>query len=346
MRALVIALVVVAGCKAKKASSGSGSGAGSGSAAPLVEIDWAKCDAAIDKAAAAPLDVRPKILFDGCQVCGGDWAPLLTWNTEAGSGGPRRELIEQRMMACHAFCTGDSKLKFMASVDKARGQSVNTPWRQLENACKAHVNGSADDRFMSAPFFALDRIARLVHKRGGTAAQTLATVEIPLPAVTISGAGPALPTVGATASTGTLQISVLGPAIYVGRLPRGKLTPQGVTADLGNPPYPGEEVKLDKLSLKLEALVGDDKTQTLTILAPQAMSAQKLVEIVAAAAPIAPVYLAATASAPTEGWELVGAIPIALEPGMGIAVPKEMTVQDLAKELSARKDSRVGVTKR
>jgi hypothetical protein len=40
----------------------------------------------------------------------------------------------------------------MSAIDKTRGQGVNTPWRQLENACKDKVNGSADDRFMSAPF--------------------------------------------------------------------------------------------------------------------------------------------------------------------------------------------------
>src|SRR5690606_15234159 len=143
---------------------------------------------------------------------------------EASRGGPRREQIEQMMVACDAFCTGDSKLKFMAGIDKARGRGVNTPWRQLATACGEKVNGSADPRFMSAPFFALDRIARAAASKGGAIADKLAALELPLPAITISGAGVALPDADAAVpNVGALHVTVLGDAIHVGTIPRAKL---------------------------------------------------------------------------------------------------------------------------
>lgn len=310
------------------------------------------CEQAIDKAAAAPLAARPKILIDSCHVCNNHhWKPLLAWNVEPASGGPRREDIEKLMVACDAFCTGDSKLKFMAGIDKARGQSVDVPWRRLADTCKDKVDASSDHRFMSAPYFALDRIARaLATVREGALSDKLAPLELPLPALTVSGAGVALPEAETVApSTGVLAITVIGDAIHVGRMPRAHLGAAGVKVDLPAPGYPGEQVNADQLAAKLTELVADDASPTITLLAPHAMPAQKLVPIIAAAAPIAPVYLAANATDSPEGWQLAGAIPIALEAGKDIQVTDEMTVQNLARDLAARaarKEQRVGVTKR
>jgi len=312
-----------------------------------------ECEAALSKAASAPLDARPGMLLESCRgLCNDtDWMPLLQWNLEPEHGGPRREQIEKIMVECDAFCTGDSKLKFMSAVDKTRGQNVDTPWRQLAKTCKEKVNAAADERFMSAPFFMLDRIARAAANgpRGTELAAKLAGIEMPLPAVTISGAGVALPEAdGVLPSVGPVHITVLGDAIYVGRMPRGKLTAGGVTVDLGASGYPGEQVKVEELGEKLTALVGErDKTQPITLLAPNAMPAQKLVPIIVAASAVAPVHLGANAPESPEGWQLPGAVPIALAPGKDIAVTAEMTVQNLAKELAARaasKQARVGVT--
>jgi hypothetical protein len=350
MRALLV--IALAGClgackgNSEQKSATTGSGAGAGSAAAEVKIDWTACDKALANAAEAPLDARPAIIIDGCQVCGGDWKPLLMWNRDPASGGPKREHIEQRMVACNAFCTGTSKLEFMGSLDKTRGQGINTPWRELEKTCKERVNGAADPRFMSAPFFALDRIARAAAAKGGATADKLAAIELPLPPVTISGVGVALPDSAAvTPKVGELAVTVLGDAIQVGRMPRGKLTAAGVSA---KPDYPGNPVQVEQLGAKLLELVGEDKTQTITILAPHAMPAINLVPIIAAAATVAPVYLGAHAYEAPEGWQLAGAIPIALEAGSGVKVTDEMTVQNLAGELAARvarKQSKVGVTK-
>jgi hypothetical protein len=352
MRALWLIALLVA-CKGKDKPTDTPTG----SAHPVIQnkvpvevkIDWAACEKAMDKAAGAPIDARPQILLDGCHVCGGDWKPLLMWNVDPTSGGPKREQIEQLMVTCNAFCTGDSKLKFIGGVDKARGQNVNTPWRQLAVACKETVNGSADDRFMSAPFFALDRIARAAAGKGGATADKLAALHLPLPAITISGAGVVLPDSDAvTPKVGELQITVLGDAIHVGRMPRAKLAATGVVAELGKAGYPGDTVKLEQLGAKLHELIGEDKTQTITILAPHAMPALNLVPIIAAASAVAPVYLGAHAYESPEGWQLAGAIPIAIEAGKGIDVTGEMTVQNLARELAshaARKQNRIGVTK-
>jgi hypothetical protein len=346
MRALVL-VAVLAACKGKDKPAPQ---AGDETPGPMaVRIDWARCEQAITTAASAPLAARPQLVLDGCQVCGGDWKPLLAWNVEGASGGPKREQVEQMMVACDAFCTGDSKLKFMAGVDKARGGSVNTPWRQLATACGDTVNGSADARFMSAPFFALDRIARAASSKGGAIADKLAALELPLPAITISGSGVALPdAAAATPNVGALHVTVLGDAIHVGTLPRAKLGASGVLAKLGNGDYPGDAVPLDKLGDALRALTGGDTTHTITILAPHAMPAVKLVPIIAAASAVAPVYLGAHAHESPAGWQLPGAIPVALQAGTDLVITDEMTVQNLARELAAvaaRKQQHIGVTK-
>jgi hypothetical protein len=307
-------------------------------------VDISACGNALDKAAQRALDERPRLLLEGCEVCGREWAPLLQWNTEPEQGGPRREQIEMVMVDCQAFCTGTSKLEFMAGVDKVRGKNVDTPWRQLDTACKAKVNGAPDARFMSAPFFALDRIARAVAAKPELASK-LAAVEVPLPALTVNGVGVALPKVdNATSNVGSVHVTVLGNEIYVGHLPRGKLTANGVVVETD---YPGEPVKLDGLAAKLKALIGVDKTQAITILAPHAMPAQPLVPIIAAASAVAPVYLAAGAPQSPQGWQLPGAIAIPLHAGQDITVTREMTVQNLARELdvrAARNEIRVGVS--
>lgn len=345
----LIALLGALACKGKSAGHQTGDGSGSSAGAARFAIDWAACEKALDDAAASPLAARPQIVLAGCRVCGGDWQPLLRWNVEPESGGGKREQIEQLMVACNAFCTGDSKLKFMGGVDKARGQDVSSPWRRLAAACKDKVNAAPDDRFMSAPYFALDRIARAAAAQGGPLADKLAALELPLPALTISGAGVALPDADAVGpAAGTLHVTVLGDAIHAGLLPRAKLGASGITVELGPAGYPGDAVAIDQLGAKLRELAGGNAPDAITLLAPRAMSAEKLLPIVEALASVAPLYLGAPAPESPEGWQLVGAIPVALSTGNDITVTAGMTVQDLARELAsraARKLDRAGLDK-
>jgi hypothetical protein len=81
------------------------------------------------------------------------------------------------------------------------------------------------------------------------------------------------------------------------------------------------------------------------------MPAENLVPVIQVAGAIAPLYLAATAHESPEGWQLPGAIPVAIGPegDAAIGVTGEMTVQNLATELGkkvAQNVKRVGVTKR
>jgi hypothetical protein len=267
------------------------------------------CDGVAAKAAAAPLVARPKILIEGCQPCG-EWTPMLGWNVEASAGGPKREQIEQLMVRCDAFCTGSAKTEFMGALDKARGSSSNRPWRELGKSCKDKVSAAGDDRFVSAPYFALDRIAR---KIGGN-------LEVPLPPVTVSGAGIELPRVAPArvlAYEGRQHVTLVADTIYVGTLPRAKLTANGLELDLGTPPYPGVEVPIDQLAAKL--------TGPVLVLAPRELAARKLAPILAAGSSV---QLGVWAPESPEGWQLPGAI--ALPPAVANTITEGMTVQQLA----------------
>jgi hypothetical protein len=297
----------------------------------------AACDAAVKKAAAAPLDARPRILIEGCRVCG-DWTPILHWNVPQQDGGPTRVAIEQAMAACHAWCEPTAKQRFLGTLDAARGTDTRTPWRMLAEVCHAEF---PEGRFLGGPYFALDRIARALASKGG--AGDLAAIELPLPPVSASGVGPVLADVDAVApKVGEIAITVLGDKIFVGRMPRAHMGAGGLAVDMGRDGYPGSETDVAKLADALKTAIGGDATATITLLAPHAMPAQGLVAVAAAAAPVAPLYLAANAAEAPDGWTLAAAIPVQLaSTGDPITVTPEMTVQQLAAAVAQHKGSRV-----
>jgi len=357
-RALLVALLLAGACKGKSARKTEAkpppvddphAGLNLGSAAPPVEVDWKACDAALAAAAAAPLHARPSILIEGCRPCG-DPSPIVRWNKPHPDGGPTRADIEAAMLRCTAYCNADAKQRFLGTLDKARGTSSRTPWRQLGEVCKERVSAVPDQRFSSGPLLLLDRIARATAAHGGATATAAAALVLPLPALTLVGTGVALPDVdGVTPNVGELQITVLAGELHVGRMPRATLGAEGVAVDLGPDGYPGKPVPIAELGRVLKELVGDDKTKTITLLAPQATPAAALVPVIAAAAPIAPTYLAANAREAPDGWDLPGTIPVVLETGGNDAVKASgsMTVAQLAAELARRaalKVNRVGVT--
>ncbi|HET9993756.1 MAG TPA: hypothetical protein VFQ65_34700 [Kofleriaceae bacterium] len=343
MRVWWIALALFA-CKGKD-HPGTGSATGSGH--PLVAdaaiaappIDWKTCDAALRKAATEPLDVRPSLVIEGCEVCG-DWTPLLHWNTPQTEKGPTRKQIETAMSVC-GYCNANAKQRFLGTLDSARGMNVRTPWRYLGEMCKGEVSALPDNRFTTAPLYALDRIARAATAHGGESANLMASIELPLPAVTVTGAGIVMPDVeeGVSPTAGPLAITVMGDGLHVAKLPRARLGASGVAIDLGN--YPGDVVKPADLPTALAKLANGDSSMTITILAPVATPAQALVPIVAAAAKVAPIYLAVNAHGAPEGWDLPATIPVALvaEGGDKLALTGEMSVQQLATELAKRAKS-------
>jgi hypothetical protein len=342
MRALLLALALIA-CKGHDKP---GTGSATGSAHPATAdaaiappVDWKACDTAMRKAATEPLDLRPQIVIEGCEVCG-DWGPLLQWNRPQAEKGPTRTQIENSMSVC-GFCNSNAKQRFLGTLDDARGMSVRTPWRFLGEMCKGEVSALPDNRYTSAPLYALDRIARAATAHGGESANLMAAIELPLPAVTITGAGIVMPDVddGVSPTAGPLAITVMGDGLHVAKMPRARLGASGVAIDLGN--YPGDVVKPADLPAALAKLANGDTSMTITILAPVATPAQALVPIVAAADKVAPIYLAVNAHGAPEGWDLPATIPVALVASGAdtLALTGEMSVQQLASELAKRAKS-------
>jgi hypothetical protein len=355
--ALAIALPACGGGKKKHepAATGAGSaGSAAGSAMEASDVDWPSCEAALRQAATAPLDNRPELLIEGCKVCG-EWTPILKWQTTEQGGGPSRNAIRSAMERCHAYCNNESKRQFLGALDDARGTNARLPWHFLGTACKGEVSALPDDRFESAPLFALDRIARAAAKHGGDVANLALAVELPLPAVSLTGSGITIPDVETEVNptAGPIAITITGGAMYLAKLPRAHMTANGLAVELGG--YPGDAVKPEKLADALAQLTdpsgGNAPLVAISILAPTATPAEQLVPIIAAAAKVAPVYLAANAANTPEGWDLPGNIPVALEiaakagPGHEGAykISHELTVQNLATELAQR--SKAGVKK-
>jgi hypothetical protein len=266
-------------------------------------LDWEACARAL----AAP-QASVEIVIAQCPVCG-DWKPLLDWATPQTQGGPTKMAIVDAMARCNAWCDGASKTRFLSEIDDARGTEKRTPWRHLGDMCKAAVSAIPDSRFVSAPYFALDRIGRAAAAHGGNAAAALGRLELPLPAASISGSGVKLPQVhAATRDAPRVHVTVLGDQAYVGLLPRAHLGKDGVTVDFGGEPYPGKAVATSELAAAVAGLArgasappnpigapgaqGGAVTSSVTLLAPLGMAASKLAPLLDALRGKVAVYVA------------------------------------------------------
>jgi len=305
-RALTLALVVLAGCKGSQRQSPTQDPPKPADAG-LPDANLDACRQAAARIPSLPAPERVQALLDGCQPCG-DWAPLLAWNTPAAEGGPTRTAIEQAMLACKAYCEPNAKQRFLGTLDDARGASTRAPWRYLGEICKAAVSAVPDTRFMSAPYFALDRIARAI---GDPA--LLAPIELPLPALSISGVGIDLANSPKTApEAGPAALTVDASQILLGSLPTVKLSASGLTVS-GD--YPGTQIAPKALAAALAKfeLAG----HPIALLAPSGMAATRLVDVLGAAGGH-DVRLAVAVPGP-RGWTLPGTVPISLtaRPGAG-----------------------------
>ena len=280
--------------------------------------DWTTACASALAAKQTPVRKLTAII-ESCRPCG-DWAPLLAWSTPAAAGGPSEQAILDAMERCHAYCSADAKMQFTTALPDARENGSNRPWRVLGDKCKAAVSAVPDERFMSAPFFALDRIARAA-AADPKLAPLLATLELPLPAVSISGVGFELPAAAVMKpEPPRVQVTVSQRELRVGLLPIAKLGKDGVQVDLGATAYPGDLVPAAKLRGALDALGG----QRVLVIAPSALPAVRLVEVVRAAGTRELVLAVAARGAPP-GWSLPGIVPVTLAAGSGKA---QYTVDD------------------
>lgn len=309
--AVTLAIAVLAACKASRRESPAQdpptpAGAAIADAGPA-DANLDACRATAARVPSLPAPQRAQALIDGCQPCG-DWTPLLTWNTPAADGGPPRTAIEQAMLACKAFCDPNAKQRFLGTLDAARGQATRAPWRFLGEICKAEVSAVPDARFMSAPYFALDRIARAIGDPG-----LLAPIELPLPALGINGVGFDLANSPRTApEAGPAALTVDAGQISLGSLPTAKLSATGLAVS-GD--YPGTEVEPKALAAALARpeLAG----QPIALLAPSGLAAARIVEVIGAAG--GHDLRLAVASPGPRGWTLPSTVPISLsaKPGAG-----------------------------
>ena len=278
-----------------------------------IEVDWAGCEAALQQAPSLGATRRVQFLLDACQPCG-DWTPLLHWSTLPGEGGPARLAIEAKMLAC-GYCSSDAKQKFLGTLDGARGTDSFAPWRALGEVCGDQVSAVPDARFMSAPYYALDRIARAAGARPSSA-KLLAAIELPLPAVSMTGSGYELPTAAVTTpAAGPAQITVTSSELRLGGLPHAQLTPHGLV--IAND-YPGVLVEPAALASALAAATGP-----LAVIAPRGLSAKRLAELVGLAGGHE-LRLAVVGPGSPEGWVVPGTIPIALRAYVALSKPRTL----------------------
>ncbi len=286
--------------------------------------DWVACKKALEGAPKTPPMRRVQTILGACRPCG-DWKTLLEWSKEQADGGPTRAQIEDAMLACKAYCNTDAKMRFLGTLDKFRGKDTRGPWRFLGDLCKEQVSAVPDNRYASAPWFALDRIARAAGERPDLA-PLLDAVEFPLPVVSISGYGFELAKSPVTApDAGPLAMTVTLPEIRLAVVSHGKLSKDGIVTISKGDPYPGTVIKAAKdLDAEIKKLGEPIQAGTgIAIFAPHGIVATRLLDALAITGErprqIKPgqwltgdVRLAVQAVGGPPGWQLSGSIPVAL----------------------------------
>ncbi|HLL24540.1 MAG TPA: hypothetical protein VK427_20555, partial [Kofleriaceae bacterium] len=130
--------------------------------------------------------------------------------------------------------------------------------------------------------------------------------------VSITGNGFALPQAAVMKpEPGRFHVTLSQQEIRIGTLPMAKLGAGGVTVDTGATPYPGALVTIAQLRAQLDALVGSP-TGRIVVIAPKALPARRVLDVVKAAGPHEVVLAVAAGGAPT-GWSLPGIVPIVLD---------------------------------
>jgi hypothetical protein len=269
---------------------------------------WALCETGLRDAMKVPANRRVASIIHACQPCG-DWKPLLEWDKQQVDGGPTRAAIEQAMLACKGYCNPNAKQRFLGTLDAARGKGTRTPWRHLGEYCMAEVSAVPDARYLNAPFFALDRIARAASARPELV-PLLDAIELALPAVSITGSGIDLAKSPTPApEVAPIALTITAVELRVAQLPRAKLGKDGVAIVSKGEPYPGTLVKSAKeLDAAITALGG---STAITLFAPHGMTATRLLDALAITG-AREVTLAVAANGGLPGWPVAGTIPVTL----------------------------------
>lgn len=363
-RVALAAAMLLGACKGKEpAGAPQGSAAGSAPAptrvddagaapTPAPPADWAaRCEAALAGAPKVTPVRRIQAILDGCRPCG-DWTPLLRWGTPTADGGPPLAAIEAAMNACSAYCKPQAQVAFLGTLEESRGKHAPKPWRRLGEACGDAVSAKPDTRYMSAPYFALDRIARAAAAQPKLA-PLLAAIELPLPPLSSTGGAFVLAASPVTRpEAGPVYVTVTRmdlPAgtrteLTFGTLPRARLGAAGIAVDTGDVPYPGTPVTAKALAAALDKLAPDPAAR-IAVIAPAELPAQRLIDAVEAAGAHALVLAVEAAGAP-EGWHLPGTIPVVLAakeaPG-ALRLAAGASADDAIRELKSAPAQRLAV---
>jgi len=297
-----LALVLVIACKGGQRNDTAAQGSSAKPPVPL-SVSAACRAAAANVPNLNPIE-RAQALLDACHPCG-DWLPLLTANKTQVQGGPPRGAVEEAMVGCNAFCDSNAKQRFLDALDGARGQEdTRKPWRLLGEACAAAVSAVPDTRYMSAPYFALDRIAR-----GIADPAVLGKIEIALPPLTASGVGVDLPTAEPSSpEAGPAALTIDAHQTFIGVLPIATLSATGVKPGAQ---YPGAEVPPNLIGAALSTLAARVISGApVALLAPRSLPAIRIASAIATARGHA--FRLAVGLPGPGNWTLPGTIGVSL----------------------------------
>jgi hypothetical protein len=311
-------LLALVACKGKDDASVTPSPSGSAPAQidAGVVTDWAACGDALKTAMKVPPTRRVQAILDGCKVC--DFKPLIDWDKLQTEGGPTRLDIEGAMLSCSGYCDNAAKQRFLGTLDNARGHGGRGPWRYLGEMCKDKVSAVPDTRYMSAPYFVLDRIARAASARQDLV-PVLATIDLVMPAIAVTGASYELPKSPATTpDPGPLALTVTQTEMRIAAVPHAKLTADGVVIQPGEP-YPGDAVKTDKeLDAAIDKILpkpaggsAPPPDPALAVFAPRELPAMRVLDALGVTKR-RDVHLAVAAAGAPPGWAVAGTIPVTL----------------------------------
>ena len=282
--------------------------------AAVAATNWDLCKTALTGAPKLPAPRRASALIEACTPCG-DWTPLLDWQKLRTEGGPTRDAIEAAMLACKGYCDPNAKQRFLGSLDAARGKHTRGPWRYLGEMCKGEVSALPDGRYVTAPYFALDRIARAVAANPDLA-PLLDAIELPLPTVSVNGAGiELLESPGVAPEPGGAALTISDRSVQLAAMPRARLGAQGVTLLAKGEAYPG--VAIANAKAFAAQLVTLGTADPIALFAPPALPARRVLDALALTGEHEVRLAAQIRGAPT-GWELTGTVPVALA-GKGAA---------------------------
>jgi hypothetical protein len=205
----------------------------------------------------------------------------------------------------------------------------------LGELCKASVSAVPDTRFMTAPYFAIDRAARMVGD-----AKLLAQIELPLPAVSVNGVGLELPTSAILVpEAGPAALTVDAAQLLLGTLPTAKLSPEGI---LPAGDYPGTRV--EPTALAAELAKAPRAGSPVALLAPRQLPASRIVEAVAAAG--GHDIRLAVARLELRNWVIPATVPVGLTAKAarrgGVRLTLDDTAVDAIKAAQATPRARLG----